>query len=186
MKRQTGLASAIPFVLAMVGVLGARSASGAALKTYQYMNWSMTARSEDQTKQFDRCSAQTAYPNGATIAFSVDRRYSWSLAFSNPAWDFVEGTTFGIVLRLSEREFIKEDAVATERQLVEVQLSDPTAAFKRLRKAMALQALAGAKTLEFGFGLAGPANVLSALMQCVAQQAQPAARAARLPGPNAK
>jgi hypothetical protein len=183
----------LPFhlMLAMVCLLGgslltARSAPAATLKTYQYMNWSMTARSNDQTKQFDRCSAQTTYANGVTIAFSVDRRYSWGLAFSNPDWDFVEGTTFGIVLRLSAREFIKEDAVATDHQFVEVRLSDPTATFEKLRKATTLQAMAGAKTLEFAFGLAGPAQLLSALMQCVAQQALPPARPVRAPGPNGK
>jgi hypothetical protein len=102
------------------------------------------------------------------------------------AWDFIEGTTFGIVLRLSEREFLKENAVATDHQSVEVQLSDPAATFEKLRKAMALQVMAGAKTFEFDFGLAGPANVLSALMQCVAQQLPPAARPARPAGPNVK
>jgi len=168
------------------GLLTGLPASGATLKTYQFLTWSVTARSNDQTKQFDRCSAQTTYPNGVTIAFSVDRRYSWSLAFFNPSWDFVEGTTFGIVLRLSEREFLKESAVATDHQLVEVQLSDPTAAFEKLRKATALQVMAGAMTSEFGFGLAGPANVLSALMQCVAQQTLPATRPARSAGSNPK
>jgi len=178
-------------VLAIAGLLSGSlltglPAHGATLKTYQFLNWSMTARSNDQTKQFDRCSAQTTYPNRVTIALSVDRRYSWRLAFSTPAWDFVEGTTFGIVLRLSEREFLKESAVATDHQLVEVQLSDPTATFEKLRRATALQVMAGAMTFELGFGLTGPANVLSTLMQCVAQQALPAARPARPPGPNAK
>ena len=127
-------AFAIHFVCALPALLGwslstGRSAAAATLKTYQFMTWTVTARSDDQTRQFDRCSAQTAYPNGVTIAFSVDRRYSWGLALSNPAWDFVEGTTFGIVLRLSERDLLKENAVAIDHQLVEVQLSDPTAAF---------------------------------------------------------
>ena len=46
--------------------------------------------------------------------------------------------------------------------------------------------MAGAKTFEFGFGLTGPGNVLSTLMQCVAQQAQPAARPVRSAGANVK
>jgi hypothetical protein len=184
-------AFAIHFACAVMGLLGSsllagRSAPAATLKTYQFMTWTVTARSDDQTKQFDRCSAQTTYPNGVSIAFSVDRRYSWGLALSNPAWDFVEGTTFGIVLRLSERDFLKEDAVAIDHQLVEVQLSDPTATFEKLRKATTLQVMAGAMTVEFGFGLSGPGNVLSTLMQCVAQQAQPAARPVRSAGTNVK
>jgi len=184
-------AFAIRFVCALLGLLGwslstGRTATAATLKTYQFMTWTVTARSDDQTRQFDRCSAQTTYPNGVTIAFSVDRRYSWGLALSNPAWDFVEGTTFGIVLRLSERDFLKQDAVAVDHQFVEVQLSDPTATFDKLRKATSLQVMAGAKTFEFGFGLTGPGNVLSTLMQCVAQQVLPAARPARPAGANVK
>ena len=184
-------AFAIRFAFAIVGLLGGSlsgslPAPGATLKTYQFLSWSVTARSNDQTKQFDRCSAQTAYPSGFTIAFSVDRRYSWSLAFSNPAWDFVAGTTFGVVLRTGERDFLKQAAIATDPQLVEVQLSDPTATFEKLRKATALQVMAGAKTFEFGFGLTGVGQVLSTLMQCVAEQALPAARPVRPGGPNAK
>src|SRR5258708_19937888 len=109
MKRH--LAFAVYFVLAIMGLLGGslltgRSAPGATLKTFQFLGWSVSARSNDQTRQLDRCSAQTTYPNGVTLAFSVDRRYSWSLALSNPGWHFVDATTFSIVLPLIHPQFL--------------------------------------------------------------------------------
>jgi hypothetical protein len=159
--------------IVLVGWLGAsvlvsQGAYAATTKPFHIASWSGGAISNDQTRQFERCSANLTNAGGVTIIYSLSAQYSWSLAFSSPAWGFSKGDSFNVVLRTADRDDVRQRAIAVTNQLVELQLDDSIALFDRLRRRGQLQVVAGG--LNFGFELNANSEVLAALMQCVAQQ----------------
>jgi hypothetical protein len=169
----------VPCLLAAGLLLGAH-ALGATLRSIQLGTWTISARSDDQTKQFDNCTAQAGYSNAIAISFSVDRQFLWHFAMSSMEWDFSPGSSFDVILKIGALDTVKEHATASNGQILQVVLDDPTAVFDLLRRGKSLQVFAGARTYEFA--LADAPEVFSTLLQCLTQQLTSPARTARTAG----
>jgi hypothetical protein len=140
-------------------------AHAAATNTFHIANWSGGAYSKDRSKQFDRCSASTVNAAGITISYSINRHHQWSVTFSEPAWNFTEGLSLNLVLRMGERDDLRGRAVAVGQRTLEVHVDDVISLLARLRLGGQLRVTAGG--LAFEFQLADSDEVLSALSQCV-------------------
>jgi hypothetical protein len=117
-----------------------------------------------QEKQFDHCSAQLTNTDNITIIYSLDRQYKWNLELSSPAWNFVKGASFPVTFRFGKRGSIRQPAIATEAQLVRVELSDSLSAFESLRSIIQFELIAGG--LNSNFNVAYNNQVLIALTRC--------------------
>jgi hypothetical protein len=127
-------------------------------------SWSGGAYSKEQSRLFDHCRASASNAAGTTVRYAVNRA-RWSLMFSNPGWNFVSGHSLPLLLKLGDRDTIRGQAFATERQLLEVVVEDNMALFARLRSAAQMKVTAGG--LAFDFELVDGDEVLSALSLCL-------------------
>lgn len=116
-------------------------------------------------KQFDRCSAQLTNADKITIIYSLDQQFKWSLELSSPTWHFIKGASFPVTLKFGDRGYIRQPAIATEAQIVRVQLPDSLSVFDALRSIIPLELVAGGLTSHFD--LAANNQVLTALTRCV-------------------
>ena len=53
--------------------------------------WSGGAYSLDGTRKFNACVVSVNYRSGINVGIIVDRRFNWSLGFSNPSWNVITG-----------------------------------------------------------------------------------------------
>jgi len=127
-------------------------------------NWSGGAYSKEQSRLFDHCRASASNLSGTAVSFAVNRA-RWSVMFSNPAWNFASGHSLPLILKLDDDDTIRGQAVAIERELLEVVVEDNMALFARLRSAAKMKVTAGG--LAFDFELVEGDDVLSALSRCL-------------------
>ena len=85
-------------------------------------------------KELDHCAAQLTNTDKLSIIYSLDADFVWSLEISSPAWNFVKGASFPVTFGLGNNGYFRQQAVATEAQLVRVQLPDSLTAFESLRR----------------------------------------------------
>jgi hypothetical protein len=146
------------------------SACQAAPNMLRIGSWLGGPSFKNQSKDFEKCTAQSPNPEGIVISYSVDSQFRWRLAFSNPAWNFSDGYALSLLLRLGEQKFVRGRATATGSRTFEVETGDELALFTDLWMATGLQVTAGG--LRFRFELTNSNEVLSALLQCAARGAR--------------
>src|SRR5262249_4181906 len=125
-----------------------------------------------RTRQFERCAASLNNGSGTTLTISIDRNFGWGLGFSNPAWSFGKGHSFGLILTIGKQYQIRQTALAVGVDRLEMQLDDSLALFARLRVLPHLKATAGGMVVSFE--LRDSEEIMSALAQCALQQSLPA------------
>ena len=165
------------FVLAAVNLSGSGIAYAAGDGEFRISDWVGRAYWNKQEKQLDHCSAQLTNADKITMIYSLNRQYVWSLELSSPAWNFTKGASFQIAFGLGDRGNLRAQTVATEAQLVQVQLPDSLALFESFRRTIEISFIAGGLTSRFD--LAFNNQVLTALTKCVVRYgASPRSRAA--------
>ena len=152
-------------VLAAINLFVGAAAYAAGDGTFHISDWVGRAYWNKQEKQLDRCSAQLTNADKITIIYSLDRRYVWSLEISSPAWNFTKGASFQVALGLGDSGSLRVQAIATDPQLVRVQLPDSLSAFKSFTRIIQAGFAAGGLTSHFD--LASNNQVLTALTKCV-------------------
>jgi len=142
-------------------------ANAAGDSTFRIFDWAGRVSWNKQDKQLDHCSAQLTNANGITIVYSLDRHYVWGLEFSSPTWNFTKGASFPLNLKVGDHGYFRFRAVASETNLVHLELPDSLAVFDSLRRAIQVGFAAGGMTS--GFDLTYGPQVLMALTKCVAR-----------------
>ena len=150
-------------------LFGSEIACAAGDGAFRISDWVGRAYPSQQEKQFNHCSAQLTNADKITIIYSLDRQYSWSLDLSSPSWNFTKGASFPVTLGLGNRGYIRQRAIATDAQLVRVQLPDNLAVFEALRKILQIDVVAGGLTTKFNLTYGN--QVLTALTRCVGRYA---------------
>jgi hypothetical protein len=153
------------FVLAAINLLSSGIAYAAGDGAFRISDWMGRAYWNKQEKQLDHCSAQLTNADKITIIYSLDRQYVWSLELSSPAWNFTKGASFQVAFGLGDRGNLRLQAVATEAQLVQVQLPDSLTTFESFRRVIQIGFIAGGLTSNFD--LTYNNQVLTALTKCV-------------------
>jgi len=143
-----------------IGIAGAAN-DGA----FRISDWVGRAYWNQQEKQFDHCSAQLTNADKITIIYSLDRHYTWRLDLSSPAWNFTKGASFPVTFGLGNRRYFRQRAVATDAQLMRVQLPDSLTIFESLRRIIQIELVAGGLTSQFNMTFSN--QVLTALTRCV-------------------
>lgn len=165
------------FVLAAVNLSGSGISYAAGDGVFRISDWVGRAYWNKQEKQFDHCSAQLTNADKITMIYSLNRQYVWSLELSSPAWNFIKGSSFQVAFKLGDRGNLRAQTVATEAQLVQVQLPDSLALFESFRRTVEMSFIAGGLTSRFD--LAFNNQVLTALTKCVVRNnASPRSHAA--------
>ncbi len=151
-------------VASLAVTLGAAPAANVR-NAFRVSNWSGGAYFDDQTKAFDRCAAALSSAEGTSVSYSVDRDYRWRVTLSNPAWNFVKGSTQGVSLKIGDVDTMSATATALDKSTLNIETRDQLVFFARLRVARQLRIVMGG--LLLGFSLDGGEETLSALTQCV-------------------
>jgi hypothetical protein len=131
------------------GVAIATAAAAPAPATLQVGNWSVGPQFDPRTRQFERCSATQNNGSGTSITFSLDRKFTWGLGFSNPSWTFGSGLSLGLILTLGKSEQVRQNAQVVDANRLELRLDDGMTLFARLRTMPQLRAAAGGLTFSF-------------------------------------
>src|SRR4051794_15589797 len=97
--------TAVTAIIAVSVLLASHGRSMAFSKVFTVAHWSAIAYFNDKNKQLEYCSASSTNKDGMTIAYAVDRRFVWKLAFSSPAWDLMVGHTINITLKVGEEQY---------------------------------------------------------------------------------
>src|SRR5262245_15948167 len=92
------------------GVAAGAASAAPAPGARQVGTWSGGPQFDARTRQFERCSATQSNGSGTNITFSLDRRFTWGLGFSNPAWTFISGHSLGLILTLGKSDQLRQDA----------------------------------------------------------------------------
>ena len=142
-------------------------AGAASDSSFRIFDWAGHVSWNKQDKQLDHCSAQLANADGITIIYSLDRHYVWSLEFSSPTWNFTKGASFPLNFKVGDHGYFRFRAVASETNLVHVELPDSLAVFDSLRRAIQVGFAAGGMASRFDLTY-GP-QVLMGLTKCVAR-----------------
>src|SRR5258707_13842716 len=108
--------------------------AAAAARPFQIENWSGAAYFNDQSKQFERCSASRKAANGAAMSYSIDRNLRWSLSISNENWSLYPGLALNVALKLDERT-LQARGAGIGKDGFEVQVEDDIALFSSLQTA---------------------------------------------------
>jgi hypothetical protein len=153
------------FVLAAINLSSSGIAYAASDGTFRISDWVGRAYWNKQEIQLDHCSAQLTNADKITIIYSLDRQYVWSLEISSPAWNFIKGASFQVAFELGDRGYLRMRSVATEAQLVQVQLPDSLSIFESFRRVIQTRFIAGGLTSNFD--LTYNNQVLTALTKCV-------------------
>jgi hypothetical protein len=154
-------------VLAAINFFMSAAAYAAGDGTFHIADWVGRAYWNKQEKQLDHCSAQLTNADKITIIYSLDRQYVWSLDISSPAWNFIKGASFQVAFGLGDSGSLRLQAIATEPQLVRVQLPNSLSVFKSFTRIIQAGFAAGGLTSRFD--LAYNNQVLTALTKCVAR-----------------
>jgi len=155
------------------------------IRNFQVGSWFAGAYTAKGTNTFSHCAASASYRSGILVLFSVNRAYSWSLGFANPAWNLTKGSRYNIVFVIDDGQPMTGVATAIGPNSVEVVLADSAALFAQFRRVRQLRVvLADSATLftrgrqrdvaaasqVFSFNLDGTSTLLPALLSCVQQE----------------
>jgi hypothetical protein len=90
-------------------------------------HWSGGAFTNDDTGAFGTCIASAPYKSGITLHVVVGADFSWSLGFSDPAWNLKVGQAFPIVLTFDGQAPFNVSAKIIGAGLVGVPMPDNSA-----------------------------------------------------------
>jgi hypothetical protein len=161
MRSAAGLAAAFVLLSMSVGA-GARAE---AIRTFKVSSWSAGAYRSATTKRFSHCVASAPYDNGATLLFSVDRNYNWSVAFRLPDASLIPDQTVKLELSIDDAAPTLVVGSALTEDLINVRLSPTTDIFNRFRLGSTLKFIA--RDVRYKFSLTDTARLLPALVDCV-------------------
>ena len=163
-------------VLAMIGHLASVSPLAAAPPgAFKAGGWTGAAHPSDRGKPFEYCSATATNSKEIALTLALDRNYRWRLSFSNPLWNFNDGSGIQIVLRADKAQIFRGAAAAASPTTLEFRPEEPFNLFASLWSAGSLDVVAGG--FGFDFELLGISDALNAVTQCVWQRLGRAARA---------
>src|SRR5215467_3178807 len=159
-----------PRILAICAVLIALNAPAKAetIRNFQVGSWFAGAYTKSGTSTFSHCAASARYRSGIFVLFSVNRSYSWSMGFANPAWKLTKGSRYNIVFVIDDGQPMTGMATANSANSVEVVLADSEALFAQFKRGRQLRVAAASQVLSFN--LDGTSALLPALLGCVQQE----------------
>jgi hypothetical protein len=99
------------------------------------------------------------------MLFSINRSYTWSVGFFNPAWKLTKGSKYDLVFVIDDGQPMTGVATAIRTVGVEMMLADSSALFTQFRRGRQLRVTAANQV--FNFNLDGTAALLPALLECV-------------------
>lgn len=150
----------------VAGLLLASPLEAAPMQNFRVNQWFAGSYSNDTTKMFSHCAAQARYNSGVLMLFSIGRNYDWNLSFAHPDWNLTQGEKFPIEFVVDGMSPVSAQAVAIHKDQVKVPLPDSVPLFQKFRKGNRLTVAAAGQT--FHFSLTDTAQLLPALMRCVA------------------
>jgi hypothetical protein len=89
-------------------------------KFFAVGNWAVGAYTNDQTGDFSHCAASVTYNSGITAFFSINRNYTWSMAFGDPSWSLQAGAAYPIAFSIDNIPALNATARALQSNLAEV------------------------------------------------------------------
>lgn len=156
-------------ILCLIGVfLAVQPVSAGVLKRFTVSSWSLVAHSDDRTMQFSYCTASMTNSNGLTLTYSIDTRYVWNMAFSRSVWSLPPGASIPFDLVIGKQYRLRGHAVAKKDNRLQIVSKDSIGLFESLGNLQQMQFVLGG--VKFEFYLVDNLEVLSALVQCVAQR----------------
>ena len=166
MKRSAVVAAVLLSLFAAICPAEARGPYG----SINIGNWKGGAYTNDQTGEFSHCSAGSFYQSGIFFMVAVDSTSAWSLAFAHDSWKFTVGQSFPIALTFDGQAQFNVHGVAIGDKLVRVPMPINSSLIRQFRKARAMTAFAQGQL--FQFNLDQTAQLLPAIVQCVAKVKQ--------------
>lgn len=151
----------------LLGVSVGATDALAAGRSFRIENWSGAVYHNEQTKQFERCSATAMSRDGVAVTYTIDKNLRWHLSFSNEGWSLSRDFQSSAIVRLDDKTTLAR-AIGTDANGIEIQPADEIAFFANLRTALALRASVGALTINFDVANSGDA--LSGLAECAVRQ----------------
>jgi hypothetical protein len=158
--RKLGLA------IVALGFLGG-SARGELLAQFPLNGmWQGGAFSNDNTHQFNACTASAPYLSGISMFVSVNRAYGWSLAFRSEAWNLQKNQQIPLSLTFDGQSPWSGTATAVDANMVIVPMVADSTLIKLFRAAYQLRIDASGRV--FVFNLDGTSRLMVGLANCVA------------------
>lgn len=155
------------FVASLAAIIAAASAKADKIEQYTVAGWSAGAYAYDGTRDFSHCAMSATYNSGIMLMFSVDRSFTWNIAFANTAWRLTVGDRYPIQMFVDGRGPINATAEARGADFVVVPVDDNGHLFQRFRKGYVLRVLAAGQVFEFN--LDGTSRGLASLVDCASR-----------------
>lgn len=129
-------------------------------------HWTGGAYTDEQTGAFSHCGAGASYQHGVFFIVGMDTSGGWSMAFTHDAWRLTPGDSFPIDLTFDGRAQFRIFAAARNATLITSMLGRNPALVQEMSKAAMMSASVKGTVIQFD--LAGSAQMLPAVANCVA------------------
>jgi hypothetical protein len=154
----------LSWLLGLVAAVGfASMAEAATVKTFKAGTWDASVHAEDGV--FTHCAASAVYKSGIAVIFSIDKSFSWVVAFSHRNWKYEIGETYPVAFTVDDMKPLTARATAYTTSAVRIQLKDSAELFARFKQGRVLRVATARKTV-FEFNLTGTNEMLAVLLDC--------------------
>jgi hypothetical protein len=154
----------LSWLLGLVAAVGFASlAEAATVKTFKAGTWDASVHAEDGV--FTHCAASAVYKSGIAVIFSIDKSFSWVVAFSHRNWKYEIGETYPVAFTVDDMKPLTARATAYTTSAVRIQLKDSAELFARFKQGRVLRVATARKTV-FEFNLTGTNEMLAVLLDC--------------------
>jgi hypothetical protein len=130
--------------------------------------WQGGAYGDEQTHQFQYCSAGASYRSGITMLVTITRNLGWGLAFGDQEWSLQPNQEIPLSMTFDGRNPWSGTARAVNAHLATVPMADNSQLITAFRAAYQMQVFAVGKA--FLFNLDGTSRLMVQLVRCVQTQ----------------
>jgi hypothetical protein len=149
-----------------LGLLGSTARAELLAQVPLNGSWQGGAFTDDNTHQFNGCTATARYNSGISMFVSINRTYGWALGFHSDSWNLETKQQIPLSLTFDGQSPWSGTATALDAHMVTVPMVADSTLIRLFRGAYQLKIEASGRT--YAFNLDGTSRLMVGLSQCVA------------------
>ncbi len=157
------------FAMLWLGLLYApANADNSATRPFIDGRWHGDAATHTDSSRFKECWASTAFADGTVLTLAENRNASWTLRFSNPAWQLVDSGNASMMVQVDFYPNLNVSTRTDGTTLLEIEITgdDPLLDFVENGHSIKLNSNGFNKVYD----LEGSAKVIERIRKCVSEQ----------------